>query len=114
MQFSYGALTLSATLFIDLVTLPLADTTHMPRPPPYAPPTHGEIETPHLCIASAVDHNQLLFFVLANVLTGAVNFSMDTLHTGAGTALTVLVMYMATLAVLFLALHRHKVKMKIG
>lgn len=100
-------MTLSATLFIDLTIIPLADTTLMPRPPPYAPPTE---ETPHLCIASAVDHNQLVFFVLANVLTGLVNFSMDTLHASAGTALTVLVTYMATLAALFLMLHRHKVK----
>jgi phosphatidylinositol glycan class W len=105
-------MTLSTTLFIDLITIQLADATHVPRPPPYAPPTEGA-GSPHPCIASAVDYNQLLFFLVANVLTGLVNFSMDTLHAGMGVALTVLMVYMATLTALFLTLHRLRVKVKL-
>ena len=33
-----------------------------------------------VCVISAVDYNQLLFFVAANVLTGLVNMFVDTLH----------------------------------
>lgn len=68
---------------------------------------------PPLCVCSAVDYNQLTFFLLANVLTGAVNFSVDTLHAGAESALAVLAGYMATLTVLFMTLHRYKVKIKL-
>ena len=80
----------------------------MPRPPPYATSGGGP-----LCAASAVDYNQLVFFVLANILTGLVNFSMDTLHADSAVALIVLTMYMATLLAVFLTLHRFKVKVKI-
>lgn len=82
----------------------------MPRPPPYATSAGGG---GLLCAASAVDYNQLVFFVLANVLTGLVNFSMDTLHADTAVALIVLTVYMAVLLAVFLTLHRFKVKIKI-
>lgn len=107
---------LSVTLTFDLLLLLLTKATSMPRPPPYqAPPTSGteSMERPPLCTASAVDYNQLAFFVLANLLTGLVNFSMDTLNASALSALVVLLGYMAVLLVTFLVLHRYHIKIKI-
>ena len=68
---------------------------------------------PSLCVVSAVDYNQLVFFLLANLLTGLVNFSMDTLHTRPPLALTVLVLYMCLLVSLSLLLHRFKIRLKL-
>ena len=38
--------------------------------------------TVDVCVISALDYNQLLFFVLANIVTGTVNILFDTLHSG--------------------------------
>ena len=113
---------LSTTLTFDLLILSITETTHTPRPPPYRPhppssqpakvSSREKDEFP-LCVASAVDYNQLGFFVLANVLTGLVNFTMDTLQASALSALVVLLGYMALMLVLFIALHKLQVKIKI-
>lgn len=90
----------------------------MPRPPPYCIPTpsdpkvHARESVP-LCATSAVDYNQLGFFVLANVFTGLVNLSMDTLHASSVSALSVLLAYMALMLLVFVTLHRYKLKIKI-
>ena len=106
---------LSVTLTFDLLLLLLTEATGMPRPPPYhqATPSSGTEPERPLCAVSAVDHNQLAFFVLANLLTGLVNFSMDTLSASAPSALLVLLGYMAVLLVAFLTLHRYHIKIKI-
>ena len=66
-----------------------------------------------LCIVSAIDYNQLAFFLLANVLTGLVNFSLDTLHTAAPLAVCLLTLYMCVLVAVVLLLHRSRIKLKI-
>ncbi len=50
---------------------------------------------------------------MANVFTGVVNFSMDTLHASAGVAVTALLVYMAALLTIFIALHLLKIKIKL-
>lgn len=67
----------------------------------------------NVCIISAVDYNQLLFFVMANVFTGAVNVTMDTLHAGALWSLTILLLYMMTLVGIFVLLHTFRIKVKL-
>ena len=66
-----------------------------------------------MCFVSAVDFNQLGFFFLANIFTGLVNFSVDTLNTGATLSIVILVLYMACLMAVFLILHRLNVKIKL-
>ena len=66
-----------------------------------------------MCIVSAVDYNQLGFFLLANLLTGLVNSSLDTLHTRPPLALAVLLSYMCVLVGVFLALHRLQIRLKL-
>ena len=110
---------LSVTLAIDLTVLLLTSMCHVPRPPPYAAAKETKVATGSLprrqvlCAATSVDYNQLAFFLLANVLTGAVNFSMDTLHAGGGVAVTVLLGYMAALLTIFIALHSLRIKIKL-
>ncbi|NXP50093.1 PIGW protein, partial [Heliornis fulica] len=48
----------------------------------------------HTCLISAVNNNQLLFFLLANVMTGAVNILVDTIHSKAAFTLCILHLYM--------------------
>ncbi|XP_033027578.1 phosphatidylinositol-glycan biosynthesis class W protein [Lacerta agilis] len=49
-----------------------------------------------VCMISAVNKNQLLYFLLANVLTGFVNMVVDTIHSNAFWAMFVLHLYMFT------------------
>ncbi|XP_061596947.1 phosphatidylinositol-glycan biosynthesis class W protein [Cololabis saira] len=52
----------------------------------------GEIES--LCIVQAISRNQLLFFLLANVLTGLTNAVVDTLTCSSSFSVFVLLLYM--------------------
>ncbi|KFP74883.1 PREDICTED: phosphatidylinositol-glycan biosynthesis class W protein [Acanthisitta chloris] len=69
---------------------------------PHASAKHGaeavsegrEDEVSHVCLISAINKNQLLFFLLANVMTGAVNLLIDTLHSKAFSTLCILHLYM--------------------
>ncbi|XP_053131448.1 phosphatidylinositol-glycan biosynthesis class W protein-like [Hemicordylus capensis] len=47
-----------------------------------------------VCVIGAVNRNQLLYFLLANVLTGLANMLVDTLHSSTPSALLVLHLYM--------------------
>ena len=63
-------------------------------------------------LLDAVNQNGLLYFLLANLLTGGVNFSMETIHAGPQTAYTVLVCYLLTVCGTAAWLHAHRVKVK--
>ena len=91
-QFSYGTFLLLFFLISDIIILTTTQLIQSPAPPLYASDhtsdsTHSRTSqrrapSPPLCLVSAVDYNQLAFFLLANVLTGVVNFLVDTLHAG--------------------------------
>ncbi|NWX28851.1 PIGW protein, partial [Notiomystis cincta] len=59
-----------------------------------AVPVGREDRLPQLCLISAINKNQLLFFLLANVMTGAVNILIDTIHSEAAFTLCILHLYM--------------------
>ncbi len=91
-----------------------------PTPSPSQPPDrHSDsaatkhVRCSNVCFVSAVDFNQLGFFLLANIFTGLVNFLVDTLNTGATLSLIILILYMACLMVVFLILHKFNIKIKI-
>ena len=117
LQFSQVCLFLLLFLSTDLLLLRLWHTvpsSSLPSPLyTTSSSTRPTTAPPPLCMVSAVDYNQLLFFLLANLLTGLVNFSLDTLHTGPLLALAVLVGYMCVLVSLSLTLHRHRIKIKL-
>ncbi|XP_015264972.1 PREDICTED: phosphatidylinositol-glycan biosynthesis class W protein [Gekko japonicus] len=59
-------------------------------------PQKGPMLPQSVCMVSAVNKNQLLYFLLANVLTGLVNVMVDTIHSNAIFAMFVLHVYMLT------------------
>ena len=102
---------LAVFLIIDLV-LPLSHTLGFSLLSPLytesseKDPREERLSQSSVCVISAVDYNQLLFFVTANVLMGLVNMFVDTLHTGALQSLTVLLLYMLVLVGIYCSTHR--------
>ena len=103
-------------LAMDLAILPLAHMLGAPLPSPLY--REGGISPKHsknfdICIISALDYNQLLFFLLANIFTGAVNVSFDTLHTSPTLSLAILMLYMMLLCTCSVLLHWFRIKIKL-
>lgn len=64
-------------------------------------------------IFEAVNYNGLAFFLLANLLTGAVNMSVKTLYADTTRALQIILAYMASCIFVILVLYRHKIQLKL-
>ncbi|NWI87814.1 PIGW protein, partial [Pitta sordida] len=71
-----------------------------------------EDKLPHLCLINAINKNQLLFFLLANVMTGAVNILVDTLRSKAAFTLCVLHLYMFLNCSIMHILHARNIVLK--
>ncbi|NXA80807.1 PIGW protein, partial [Thryothorus ludovicianus] len=65
-----------------------------------------------LCLISAINKNQLLFFLLANVMTGAVNILIDTIHSKAAFTLCILHLYMFFNCLIMYILHARNIVLK--
>ncbi|XP_036976038.1 phosphatidylinositol-glycan biosynthesis class W protein [Acanthopagrus latus] len=63
----------------------------------------GEME--RRCLAQAVNRNQLLFFLLANLMTGLTNSVVDTLNCGSLISVCVLLLYMFMNSLVIYILH---------
>lgn len=63
-------------------------------------------------ILEAINYNGLLYFLLANVLTGAVNLSINTLQQSSACALTILCTYLLILNSIICVLHRANIQTK--
>ncbi|NXK92602.1 PIGW protein, partial [Formicarius rufipectus] len=77
-----------------------------------AVPVGREDEVPHLCLISAINKNQLLFFLLANIMTGAVNILVDTIHSKAAFTLCILHLYMFLNCSIMSILHAKNIVLK--
>lgn len=64
------------------------------------------------CLISAINKNQLLFFLLANVMTGAVNILIDTIHSKAAFTLCILHLYMFFNCLIMYILHARNIVLK--
>ncbi|KAI9837041.1 MAG: Glucosaminyl phosphatidylinositol (GlcN-PI) nositol acylation protein [Sarea resinae] len=64
-------------------------------------------------ILHAYNRNGLAIFLLANLLTGAVNLTLPTLHMGSLQAMAVLVIYLASLTGVAVALDRFDISIKL-
>ncbi|XP_007481945.1 phosphatidylinositol-glycan biosynthesis class W protein [Monodelphis domestica] len=69
-------------------------------------------ELPSLCLIAAINRNQLLFFLLTNVMTGLVNMTVDTLHSSPSWTLTVLYLYMISNCLIMYVLHIQNITVK--
>lgn len=111
---------LAVFLAIDILIHLLCSVLHSPLPSLYITASaspHDDntklVRHSKVCFVSAVDFNQLGFFLLANLFTGIVNFSLDTLNTGTGLSVMILVSYMGCLMAIFIVLFKLKVKIKL-
>jgi phosphatidylinositol glycan class W len=62
---------------------------------------------------TSVNQNQLIIFLLANVLTGLVNISTDTLASSDLNATVIVSIYMFTVGVIAMALRFFKISIKL-
>lgn len=117
---------LAVFLVIDILVHILCHALHKPLPPPYSPHPPPSISRTQyysnnsqhvrysdLCFISVVDFNQLAFFLLANIFTGLVNFSVATLSAGRLFSVVVLLVYTACLMAIFTLMHRFSIKIKL-
>ncbi|XP_019348916.1 phosphatidylinositol-glycan biosynthesis class W protein [Alligator mississippiensis] len=65
-----------------------------------------------VCIITAINKNQLVFFLLANVMTGIVNMVIDTIHSSTVVTLFVLHLYMFTNCLTMHILHAKNLILK--
>lgn len=63
-------------------------------------------------ILGAFNRNGLVIFLLANLLTGLINLSMDTLHVNKITSMIVLSIYISILTIIATTLHVYKISIK--
>ncbi|XP_063258937.1 phosphatidylinositol-glycan biosynthesis class W protein [Prinia subflava] len=77
-----------------------------------AVPVGGQDGLSQLCLISAINKNQLLFFLLANLMTGAVNILIDTIHSKAAFTLCILHLYMFLNCLIMYILHARNVVLK--
>ncbi|NXT96669.1 PIGW protein, partial [Anhinga rufa] len=77
-----------------------------------ASPVGAEGKLSHACLISAINKNQLLFFLLANVMTGTVNMLIDTIHSKAAFTLCVLHLYMFLNCLIMHILHAKNIVLK--
>lgn len=64
-------------------------------------------------ILGAFNRNGLAIFLMANLLTGLVNISTDTLHTGQGRAIATLFVYVTILSIVATTLYRRNISIKL-
>lgn len=69
-------------------------------------------EGKHMCLISAINKNQLLFFLLANVMTGAVNILIDTIHSKTVFTLCILHLYMFFNCLVMYVMHAKNIVFK--
>ncbi|XP_074016929.1 phosphatidylinositol-glycan biosynthesis class W protein [Numenius arquata] len=77
-----------------------------------AVPTGRDSRLAHICLISAINKNQLLFFLLANVMTGTVNILVDTIHSETAFTLGILHLYMFVNCLIMYILHAKNIVLK--
>lgn len=66
----------------------------------------------HQCLIEAINRNQLLYFLVANLLTGIVNMTIDTMHSSSLFSLFMLVFYMFSNCLIVYLLHIKNISVK--
>jgi len=74
--------------------------------------TEQKVQATSFDLLEAINANGLLYFLLANLLTGAVNLSTVTMSASSSLALTELTVYVVSLSATVSALHVHAIRLK--
>jgi len=100
-QCAYNAQLLAGCLFVEIFSHGLREVIQG-----YKSPSNVQDER---CLLYAVNRSGLFYFLLANVLTGLVNVSMETIYAGPATSVAVVLTYLGTLSLVCVLLHVHDV-----
>ncbi|XP_034033414.1 phosphatidylinositol-glycan biosynthesis class W protein [Thalassophryne amazonica] len=73
---------------------------------------HKRSETENPCLIQVVSRNQLLFFLLANLMTGLTNSIVDTLNSTRVSSVCILMLYMSINCIVVYVLHLCKITIK--
>lgn len=84
----------------DLIQSPVTSKKH-----PESLASKAERKGPSLCLITAINKNQLIFFLISNIATGLINLLVDTLQSSTLWALFVLNFYMFTNCLIIYVLH---------
>jgi phosphatidylinositol glycan class W len=98
-------------LAVDIVVLAYThiNPSSVPISPLYQPLSSQA--SPFMCLVSAIDYNQFVFFLLANLSTGIINFSIDTLSVGTILSLFILCLHCTCLSIISLILMKLNIKL---
>ncbi|XP_068725962.1 phosphatidylinositol-glycan biosynthesis class W protein-like isoform X1 [Montipora capricornis] len=80
---------------------------------PRKTPSHTEDIMPCTCLIAAINCNQLFYFLLANLLTGVVNFSIQTVHCSTRQGFLIVCIYLLILNLISSILHLKKISLKV-
>ena len=69
-------------------------------------------ENDGFCLLEAINRNGLFYFLFANLLTGGVNFTMNTITAAPNTGLVVVTLYMLVLCLVTSVLHIYNISLK--
>ncbi|CAG5116661.1 unnamed protein product [Candidula unifasciata] len=67
----------------------------------------------NVCLLEAISFNSLLFFLLANLFTGAVNMSISTIYASDAVAVVILILYMFLLCFVVVSLRKKNICTKV-
>lgn len=65
------------------------------------------------CLISSINYNLLAYFLIANLLTGAVNLSINTINTPPITAFIIMNVYLLLLHAMITVFYRRKILLKL-
>ncbi len=85
---------------------------------PLSPPSHYYLDSfkgqsrviDYRDVMAAIDYNQFGVFLLANLGTGLVNFTVDTIHTGPVLSFIILTVYLLFIVTIAIGFRYHKIK----
>ncbi|XP_067296457.1 phosphatidylinositol-glycan biosynthesis class W protein [Pseudorasbora parva] len=98
-------------LFSKVISdFPLVSTSWYPYQKKKSDQTRDKMDA--LCLIQAVNRNQLLYFLLANLMTGLTNVFIDTLNSSDALSVAILLLYMFVNSSLIFILHINKITIK--
>ena len=116
---AYNLTILSFFLITDLIVIHLQSKTKSKMKGSRTKSSKDSVKAPetstlYRCpnFVKAVDHNPLFFFLLANLLTGLINITVETINTEDNTAVLIIFIYQAVLAIVVTCLYRCNIKLK--